>query len=104
VLHYRATPALDLAAGYSYTRATKTNGISSAAQYQQFNLSQSYNLSKRTALYALAAFQMAHGKTLGTAGAGNVINATSTIGDGFQSTPSSSGSQFAADVGIFHRF
>jgi len=47
---------------------------------------------------------MAHGKTVGTAGAGNVINATSTVGDGFQTMPSSSGSQFATGVGIVHRF
>jgi predicted porin len=104
VLHYRASPAIDLAAGYSYTRATKANGISSAAQYHQFNLSEGYNLSKRTTLYALQAFQTAHGKTLGTAGARNVIDATATIGDGFQSTPSSSNRQFAAGVGIVHRF
>jgi predicted porin len=104
VLHYRAAPAIDLAAGYSYTRATKANSIDSAAQYHQFNLSEAYNLSKRTTLYALQAFQVAHGKTLGTAGAGNVINATATLGDGFQSSPSSSGKQFAAGVGIVHRF
>jgi len=104
VLHYRAAPAVDLATGYSYTRATKANGINSAAQYHQFNLSEAYNLSKRTTLYALQAFQVAHGKTLGTAGAGNIINATATLGDGFQSTPSSSARQFAAGVGIVHRF
>jgi predicted porin len=57
VLHYRAATAIDLAAGYSYTRATKANSIDSAAQYHQFNLSEAYNLSKRTTLYALQAFQ-----------------------------------------------
>jgi predicted porin len=104
VLHWKALPLLDLAAGYSYTRATKANGITSSAQYQQFNLSEYYSLSKRTGLYALQAYQRANGKTLGTSGAGNIINATATIGDGFQSAPSSSPSQFAAGVGIIHRF
>jgi hypothetical protein len=52
----------------------------------------------------MQAFQRSNGKTLGTAGAGNVIDATATIGDGFQSTPSSSNKQFAAGVGIVHRF
>ena len=104
VLHYRAATAIDLAAGYSYTRATKANSIDSAAQYHQFNLSEAYNLSKRTTLYALQAFQVAHGKTLGTSGAGNIIDATATLGDGFQSTPSSSARQFAAGLGIVHRF
>ena len=36
--------------------------------------------------------------------AGSIINATASIGDGFQSAPSSSPSQFAAGVGIIHRF
>jgi len=104
VLHWKALPLVDLAAGYSYTRATKANGITSSAQYQQFNLSEYYSLSKRTGLYALQAYQRANGKTLGTAGAGSIINATASIGDGFQSAPSSSPSQFAAGVGIIHRF
>jgi predicted porin len=104
VVHWKAAPLVDLAAGYSYTRATKANGITSSAQYQQFNLSEYYALSKRTGLYALQAYQRANGKTLGTGGASSIINATATIGDGFQSAPSSSPSQFAAGVGIIHRF
>src|SRR5471032_1496132 len=104
VLHWKALPLLDLATGYSYTRATKANGITSSAQYQQFNLSEYYSLSKRTGLYALQAYQRANGKTLGTAGASSIINATATVGDGYQSAPSSSPSQFAAGVGIIHRF
>ncbi|CAE6958952.1 porin [Paraburkholderia domus] len=104
VLHWKATVAWDFATGYSYTRATKANGITSSAQYQQVNLSEYYALSKRTALYALQAYQRANGKTLGTTGGGNIINATATIGDGFQTSPSSSRSMFAAGVGIIHRF
>ena len=104
VLHWHASTALDLATGYSYTRATKANGIDSVAQYHQFNLSQYYALSKRTGLYALQAYQRAKGKTLGTPGESSIINATATLGDGFQSAPSSSQSQFAAGVGIIHRF
>ncbi|KMQ80716.1 Gram-negative type porin [Candidatus Burkholderia pumila] len=110
VLHWKATSAWDFAAGYSYTWASKANGIDDAASYHQFNLSQYYSLSKRTGLYALEAFQRANGRTLGTpmftaAGATNrQIAATASIGDGFQSTPSSSRSMFAAGVGIIHRF
>ncbi|MGI4856454.1 MAG: porin [Janthinobacterium lividum] len=104
VLHYRAARAVDLAAGYSYTRATKANGIEHAALYHQVTLSQAYTLSKRTTLYVLEAYQLAHGDTLGTAGAGHIISATATLGDGFQSTPSSSNKQFAAGLGIVHRF
>ena len=104
VLHYKPIAALDLAAGYSYTRATRANGITSAASYQQFNLSQYYSLSKRTGLYFVEAYQRAGGQTLGTDGAGNIINATADIGDGQNSAPSSSRSQVAGAIGIVHRF
>ncbi|MBK3844757.1 porin family protein, partial [Paraburkholderia aspalathi] len=95
VLHFKPLTVLDLAAGYSYTRATQSNGISSSARYQQFNLSQYYSLSKRTGLYALEAYQRAGGQTIGTNGT-SIINATADIGDGQNSAPSSSRSQFAA--------
>lgn len=102
VLHYKPLTTLDLAAGYSYTRATKANGVQSAASYQQFNLSQYVTLSKRTGLYFVEAYQRAGGQTLGTNG--NIINATADIGDGQNSAPSSSRSQVAGAVGIVHRF
>ena len=104
VLHWKPLIAWDFATGYSYTRATKANGITSSAQYQQFNLSQYYSLSKRTGLYALAAYQRSNGNTLGTAGASSIIAATANIGDGFNGAPSSSRSQVAAGIGIVHRF
>ncbi|EUC18827.1 Outer membrane protein (porin) [Paraburkholderia steynii] len=104
VLHWKPAAAWDFATGYSYTRATKSNGITSSAQYQQFNLSEYYSLSKRTGLYALQAYQRANGQTLGNNGAGNIINATATLGDGFNSTPSSSRSMVGVGAGIVHRF
>src|SRR5579859_7386508 len=109
VLHWKPATAWDFAAGYSYTWASKANGIDDAASYHQFNLSQYYALSKRTGFYALEAFQRANGRTLATptfpGGPTNrSIAATASIGDGFQSTPSSSRSMFAAGVGIVHRF
>ncbi|MBN3763483.1 porin [Burkholderia sp. Ac-20365] len=103
VLHWKPLAAWDFATGYSYTRASKANGITSGAQYQQFNLSQYYSLSKRTGLYALEAYQRANGQTLGTNGK-SIINATATLGDGFNSTPSSSRSMVGVGVGIVHRF
>jgi predicted porin len=104
VLHFKPSIAWDLAAGYSYTRATRANGIASAAQYQQFNLSEYYSLSKRTGFYLLEAYQRANGQTLGSKGAGNIVAAAASIGDGFNSTPASSRSQFAAGIGIVHKF
>ncbi|MFM0327277.1 porin [Caballeronia glebae] len=107
VLHWKATSAWDFAAGYSYTWASKANGVNDAASYHQFNLSQYYSLSKRTGLYALEAFQRANGNTLAVptnTSTNAQTSANATIGDGFQSAPSASRSMFAAGVGIIHRF
>lgn len=104
VMHYLATPSILLATGYSYTRATRANGIATSAQYHQFSFRESYSLSKRTLLYALQGFQVSHGKTLGTAGSGTIVDATATIGDGFNGAPSSSNKQFAMVFGINHKF
>ncbi|MGX7006126.1 porin [Caballeronia sp. KNU42] len=104
VLHYLVTPSILLATGYSYTRATKANGIDAPAQYHQFSLRESYSLSKSTLFYALQGIQVAQGKTLGTPGSGSVIDATATVGDGFNGAPSSSNRQFAIVFGINHKF
>jgi predicted porin len=103
VLHWKPFTTLDLAAGYSYTRATESNGITSSATYNQFNLSQYYSLSKRTGLYALEAYQRASGQTLAGNGR-SIIDATASIGDGQNGSPSSSRSQVAVGVGIIHKF
>lgn len=102
VLHFHPSPAWDFAGGYSYTRATLANGVTSAAQYQQFTLSQHYSLSKRTGFYAVESYQRANGDTLSSNG--KVVAATPSLGDGFSSTPSSSRSQIAVGVGVVHRF
>ncbi|KAA1003704.1 porin [Paraburkholderia panacisoli] len=103
VLHWKPITVLDVAAGYSYTRATESNGITSAATYNQFNLSQYYSLSKRTGLYALEAYQRASGQTLAGNGR-SIIDATASIGDAQNGSPSSSRSQVAVGVGIIHKF
>jgi predicted porin len=102
-LHWKPTAVLDLAAGYSYTRATSSNGITETASYNQFTLSQNYSLSKRTGLYALEAYQRASGQTLSGNGK-SIINAVASIGDGQNGSPSSSRSQTAVAVGIIHKF
>ena len=103
VLHWTPIATLDLAGGYSYTRASQANGIHHAAQYQQISLTQFYSLSKRTGLYMGEAYTRANGQTLGSDGV-QIINATATVGDGFNGTPSSSGSQVVVGAGILHRF
>jgi predicted porin len=100
VLHWKAAPQWDFAAGYSYTRATQSNGISSSAKYHQVTLSQYYSLSKRTGLYALEAYQHATGNTLNKAGF--IQAATTQIGDGVAA--GSNQNQVAVGVGMIHRF
>jgi predicted porin len=104
VLHYKPSAVVDLAAGYAYTRATTANRIASAARYQQINFSEVYQLSVRTSLYALEGFQRASGQTLGIDGAGDIVNAVASIGDGANTQPSSSRSQIVAGIGLVHRF
>jgi predicted porin len=104
VIHWQATPALQLGAGYSYTRATEANGITDPAQYHEVTFAESYSLSKRTAVYALQGYTHALGKTLGTAGASSIINATATVGDGYNAAPSATNGQFVFSAGIVTRF
>jgi predicted porin len=103
VLHFRVATVWDLAAGYSFTRASRANGISSGAQYQQGSLAEYYNLSKTTGIYFLQAYQRAGGNTLGSNGK-TIIQATATVGDGFNSSPSSSRNMTVVAAGVIHRF
>jgi predicted porin len=104
LVHWQATPSLSLGAGYSYVRATKANGISDPATYHEASLAESYALSKRTSVYALQGYTHAGGKTLGTNGAGSIIDATATVGDGFNAAPSSTQTQVVVAIGLVTRF
>jgi predicted porin len=104
VVHWAATPALTFSAGYNYTKASNANGISDGARYHEFNLAQSYTLSKRTLLYAVEGYTHAMGQTLGTSGAGDIIDATATVGDGNASAPSSTRNQVVVAVGLVNKF
>jgi predicted porin len=103
---YRITPAVIVGAGYSYTQASKANGISDPARYHQISLEQTYSLSTRTTLYALEAYQHARGKTLVAAGGTgtSITNAVAVVGDSQNTTPSSGPSQFVGMVGLRHAF
>lgn len=102
---YQFTPVVFASIGYSYTRASKANGIDDAARYNQISLEQTYSLSKRTVFYALEAYQHAGGKSLIASGAGTTIaDAVAVVGDSQNTTPSSGPSQFVGMVGIKHSF
>jgi predicted porin len=105
---YRFTPAITAGMGYSYTRASKANGIGDPAQYHQISFEETYSLSARTTFYALQAYQRAHGKSLvasGMTASGIAIaDAVAVVGDSQNTSPSSGPSQFVAMVGIRHAF
>ncbi|SAK58949.1 porin [Caballeronia fortuita] len=107
IVTYRFTPAVNVAAGYSYTRASKANGIADPAQYHQISLEETYSLSARTTFYALQAYQHARGQSLvasGGAGGVAIANAVAVVGDSQNTSPASGPSQIVAMVGIRHAF
>jgi predicted porin len=103
---YRFSPAVTVGAGYSYTRASKANGVSDPARYHQMSLEQTYNLTTRTTLYAIQAYQLARGKSLIAAGSTgtSIVDAVAVVGDSQNATPSSGPSQFVGMVGLRHAF
>ena len=93
---YALTPALSLNAAYTFTNGHATGGTSDGdPKWQTVSLQADYSLSKRTDFYLEGVYQHASG-TLGD-GSANVamINTLS---------PSSTGNQVAATVGLRHRF
>jgi len=103
---YRFSPAVTVGAGYSYTHASKANGVSDPARYHQISLEQTYNLTTRTTLYAIQAYQLARGKSLIAAGSTgtSIVDAVAVVGDSQNATPSSGPSQFVGMVGLRHAF
>jgi general bacterial porin, GBP family len=93
---YALTPAFALDAAYTYTdgKVTGSNG-SGDPKWHTVSLQADYSLSKRTDVYVEGVYQHASGQ-LGNAGANvAMINTLS---------PSSTGNQVAATVGLRHRF
>ena len=98
---YQMNAALRMGVGYNHTRGASVQG-SAGPQYNQFNFSSFYSLSKRTALYGLVGYQKAGGNTLDAYG--NVIKATASLGDCANGYSSASNSQTLVRVGIRHTF
>lgn len=102
-LKYQMSPAMWLSGGYSYERASGDT----SAKYHQFGLGLDYSVSKRTDLFAIAAYQHAIGMqaTYATGASGATVRAT-------QSAQASIGSfgyagqstQELVVAGIRHRF
>lgn len=86
---YSLTPTLNFGAGYTYT-AGQDHGTGEHPDYQQFNLIVHYDLSKRTGVYLMSAFQRA----LGSAQYAQLA--------GFN--PSSTNKQVVVRMGLTHTF
>ncbi|WP_213303702.1 porin [Paraburkholderia sacchari] len=95
-LGYQVNPALLLGLGYVYTHGAGDT----SASYNQVSLGADYNLSKRTDLYAVAAYQHANGTQR--------VNATTTqtagASIGSYGYNSASSSQEIVSLGIRHKF
>jgi predicted porin len=85
---YRSTPAFVVGADYSYTKFE-------SAKYSQVNLGTEYDLSKRTMLYAIAAWEHASDT--------NSTNEPAVAAPAFV-TPSSTGNQVVLRVGVRQAF
>ncbi|MFL9964468.1 porin [Paraburkholderia sediminicola] len=95
-LNYQATQALLVGVGYSYT---KSSGNTSAT-YHQVSLGADYNLSKRTDVYLVGAYQHASGETLSADGTA-VVSAQASIGSyGYGGTST----QELVALGLRHKF
>jgi predicted porin len=95
-LGYQATPAILVGVGYIYTKASGD----ASATYHQVSLGGDYNLSKRTDIYLVGAYQHASGDQ--RASNGTLINAGAAIGSyGYNSASSS---QEIVSLGIRHKF
>jgi predicted porin len=87
-VNYQLTPAALLGLGYTYTHGS---GNGPSASYNQISLGGDYNLSKRTDVYLVGAWQKASG-----------TGATATVAD--YDYPSNSTSQEIVSFGIRHKF
>ncbi|MFP3183421.1 MAG: porin [Paraburkholderia sp.] len=95
-LNYQATKAILLGVGYSYTKSSGDT----AATYHQVSIGADYNLSTRTDVYLVGAWQHASGETL-SAGGTAVVAAQASVGSyGYGGT----NTQELISVGLRHRF
>ncbi|KVU20152.1 porin [Burkholderia ubonensis] len=99
---WKVRPQTQLFAGYSYTRGSEIEGADSRAQYHNVTLGAVYDLSKRTSVYLLGAYQHACGTTLDALG--RPVAATASVSDKANSHSSDARSQAIVSVGMRQRF
>ena len=95
---YQVTPAMLIGLGYIYTHAAGDT----SANYHQVSLGGDYNLSKRTDLYLVGAYQHASGHQRDASNGGAIIDAGASVGSyGYQA---GSSNQEIISLGIRHKF
>ncbi|WP_250465524.1 porin [Caballeronia sp. GAFFF2] len=99
---YFITPALRVGGSVAYTRGQPVTSTAERAQYENIAGNALYLLSKRTGLYLIVAYQHAKGQMMDAYG--NVIGATSSIGDSANGNSSGSGNQFMVRAGFETHF
>ncbi|WGS52433.1 porin [Paraburkholderia sp. D15] len=100
-VNYQVTPAALLGLGYTYTHG---NGDATAT-YHQISLGGDYNLSKRTDVYLVGAWQHANGnqRSVSSTGVpGPIVSATASVAD--YGAQSNSINQTIVSLGIRHKF
>jgi predicted porin len=95
-------PAVQLFAGYSYTRGGEVDGVDERAQYHNVTLGAQYALSKRSTLYLMGGYQHASGDTLNALG--NPVAATASVSDKGNGHSSATQSQAIVSIGVRHKF
>ena len=95
--NFQLNPALLLGAGVTYMKSSGNT----KANYTQFSLGSDYNLSKRTDLYAVAAWEKANGQSLDPT-TGDAVSADASIGS--YGSPSGTDTQGLLILGIRHKF
>ncbi|KVM12208.1 porin [Burkholderia ubonensis] len=99
---WKVRPQTQLFAGYSYTRGSEIEGADGRAQYHNVTLGAVYDLSKRTSVYLLGAYQHACGTTLDAQG--RPVAATASVSDKANSHSSDARSQAIVSIGMRQRF
>lgn len=99
---WNVQPQTQLFAGYSYTRGSDVDGIDNRAQYHNVTLGAVYDLSKRTSVYLLGAYQHASGTTLDALG--RPVAATASVSDKANGHSSDSRSQAIVSLGLRQKF
>ncbi|CAN0625587.1 general bacterial porin, GBP family [Burkholderia multivorans] len=99
---WKVQPQAQLFAGYSYTRGSGIDGLGDAAQYHNVTLGAVYDLSVRTSVYLLGAYQHASGMTLDALG--HPVPATASVSDKANTHSAATQSQAIVSLGLRQKF